>query len=57
LATLNPNFPGVDETTSGNSIDIKAYTTHFHAMITNTTIVMVNIVTTGTPAGKGLLTR
>jgi len=26
-------------------------------MITNTTIVMLNIVTTGTPAGKGLLTR
>lgn len=41
----------------GNSIDIKAYATHFHAMIKNATIVMLNIVTTGTPAGKGLLTR
>jgi len=26
-------------------------------MIKNATIVMLNVVTTGTPAGKGLLTR
>jgi hypothetical protein len=47
----------VNEITPGNSIDIKTYATHFHAMINNGTIVMLNIVTTGTPAGTGLLMR